>query len=159
MRAKTILEGSSQYHATVENGTPLGLATDKQPRAASAKLRFLVDIPLNSTRGHDQPRIILYELISTGYLNLHEIDRLIEKLSQRAGGRSVNHTLLAAFGLYLQSKSKLEIAQSLHCSVNTVKSYITNIHSAFELKQTDYANPHERRRKLVNIAQEEGFIQ
>lgn len=156
--ARLLFAESSSYHKNAAEEAIGSVRSDEAGHRHKGFEFANVALALSTSRGLDAPKRVLNELLHTGLLNREEFDRLAEKLTQRQEIGLAGTTLLATFGLYVQMKSKTEIAQALGCSVHTVSTCITTIYRAFNLRPGDFSNHTARRCKLVELAHDEHFI-
>lgn len=154
-RAEILLQKSILYYAQMDKQGASGKKHVEKEIDSSVLEHFTLGL---TGRGLTQPKEVLQELLDGGHLNRQKMVALIAKLRQREDGYHVSATMLATFGLYVQTKSKEEIAHALFCSKHTVSTYLTEIYRAFDLPYEAYPNPYARRRKLVEIAKQEGYI-
>lgn len=101
---------------------------------------------------------VIEELLHTGQLRAEGFVALKQLLMTARQRQSANPTLLAAFGLYVNGYTRMEIAKLLGCSVANVRNYINLIYHIFEIDNEGFASRQDRQQRLAEMAREHGFI-
>lgn len=101
---------------------------------------------------------VIQELLSQGELCAETYHELESELMTAHNRQYPNPTIIAVFGLYIKGWTRAEIAQTLACSLENVRNYITLIYQHFDLPAERFQSRESRKQKLIEVARERGFI-
>lgn len=91
-------------------------------------------------------------LLPTGFC------RLQKELTTASQQQRSNPVLLAVFGMYIDDMPQSEISHRLGRAPATIRNYITTIYHQFNLMREDYPSLLLRKRQLLKLASERGYI-
>jgi tetratricopeptide (TPR) repeat protein len=128
-------------------------------RRVGSILDAMGEEPVAGLNGMKDRRIreVLKGLLETGRLRVDGYEPLKHTLRTAAQRDSTNPVILATFGLYVHGRSQQEIATMLDRSAPTVRNAITAIYDSFDLSPQHFRTREDRRRRLRELAREEGF--
>jgi DNA-binding NarL/FixJ family response regulator len=107
----------------------------------------------------DSPsRRILATLLQNGQLRRDGFAALQQALMTAHARQQPNATALAVFALYVTGCPRAEIALRVGCTVANVRNYITFFYRQFGIDEQPFCSRKERWQRLVQCAQEAGFL-
>ncbi len=130
-----------------------------QERVGNILTTLQNDLVIDLTHIRDRRvRQTIEELLQSGQLQRQGFTALQLKLTTATQQQRPNPVLLAVFGLYLHDYSQSVIAGKLGRAHTSIRNYITTIYQIFGLSQHEFPSPMLRKRQLVNLAIQSGFI-
>lgn len=114
-----------------------------------------IDLPFAD---NTEARNVLAELLKQGILRHERFEELKNLLVTGKQRGRPNATLIAVFGLYLQSWSRRDMAQRLKIAEATVRNYVTLIYEVFHVTEDVGAHSQQRLSMLRSLAHEAGYI-
>lgn len=141
--------------------TRLSRADTLETRQRAYQLLFLITEQENSLLAHlpDTPaKAVIYELLFQGALLANGYPQLESELRTAHQYQRSNPVIVAVFALYTLGYRRIEIAQRIDCSIQNVRNYITVIYRQFALPPHQFGSRAARRKRLVQIACERGYI-